>query len=140
MSKYDEIINYNYVMKHPRMSINERSFEFAPFSALVGFNDLIRERERETSKRIDLTDEEKEVINNKINFLNTKISLHPKLEIIYFIKDKTKEGGSYQKVSDYIKKIDFYHKLIFLENKGKINIENIIDINSFDIDLSEFLS
>ena len=60
MNKYESILNYDYYMKHKRMSINERSYEFAPFSALVGFTDLIKERERETISKKILTDEEKE--------------------------------------------------------------------------------
>ncbi len=49
MSKYDSIINYDYKMFHPRMSIENRSAQFAPFSALTGFSDLIKEEEKERS-------------------------------------------------------------------------------------------
>ena len=140
MNKYESILNYDYHMKHKRMSINERSYEFAPFSALVGFTDLIKERERETISKKILTDEEKEILNNRIKLISDKLSIHPKVIITYFVKDKTKDGGAYQTINDYIKKIDFYHKLIIFENKERINFENIVNIDSLDIDLSEFLS
>lgn len=140
MSKYDDIIDYNYVMKHKRMSIEERSNEFAPFSALVGFNDLIKERERETIFEIDISEERKEDLDLKLKIINSKINLHPEVFITYFVPDKKKTGGSYQKIANYIKKIDFYHKLIVLENSERIKIENIINIDSIDIDLNDFLS
>lgn len=140
MSKYDDIIDYNYVMKHQRMSIEQRSYEFAPFSALVGFNDLIKERERETIQKIDISDEKRDDLDLKLKIINSKINLHPQVFITYFVHDQKKDGGSYEKITNYIKKIDFYHKLIILENKEKIKIENIIDISSLDIDLNEFLS
>ncbi len=140
MSKYDDIIDYNYVMKHKRMSIEERSYEFAPFSALVGFNDLIKERERETISEIDISEERKEDLDLKLKIINSKINLHPEVFITYFVPDKKKTGGSYQKIANYIKKIDFYHKLIVLENSERIKIENIINIDSIDIDLNDFLS
>ncbi len=140
MSKYDDIIDYNYVMKHKIMSIEERSYEFAPFSALVGFNDLIKERERETISEIDISEERKEDLDLKLKIINSKINLHPEVFITYFVPDKKKTGGSYQKIANYIKKIDFYHKLIVLENSERIKIENIINIDSIDIDLNDFLS
>ena len=55
------------------------------------------------------------------------------------IKDNKKSGGKYINTSDYIKRIDFYHKVIILENKDKIKIDNIINIDSKDINLSDFL-
>ena len=140
MNKYDEILNIDYTMKHPRMTLNERSFQFAPFSALVGFNDLIRERERKTTRKIELTDEEKEIINNKINYINNNLFLNPNIKITYFVKDKKKDGGSYKTINETIKKIDLYHKNIILNNNEKINFENILNIDSLDIDLDEFLS
>ena len=43
--KYDDIINFPYhgVKKHSRMSLEARSAQFAPFSALTGYDDVIRE-------------------------------------------------------------------------------------------------
>ena len=42
MDNYKDLINYEYSgpsKKHPRMSIYDRSAQFAPFSALNGFSD-----------------------------------------------------------------------------------------------------
>ena len=140
MKKYEDIINYHYVMKHPRMTRGERSFQFAPFSALVGFNDLIKERERETTKQIEITDDIKDLLDYKLHLINCNINFHPEIKITYFIKDLYKDGGCYETVVGYIKKIDFYHQFVILESNQKINIKDIIDINSKDINLSDFFN
>ena len=139
MHKYDSIINFDYKMKHKRMSIAERSFEFAPFSALVGFKDLISERDRETINKKEISEEEKEKIDYKLKIINNNLVNKPMVKITYFIKDKTKTGGKYETINTYIKKIDFYHKLIVLENKDRIKLDNIINIDSKDVNLSDFL-
>lgn len=46
--KYDDIINlpHHESKKHPRMSLEARSAQFAPFAALTGFEKDINEAER----------------------------------------------------------------------------------------------
>ena len=43
--KYDDIINlpHHISKKYPRMSLEARSAQFAPFSALIGYDELIKE-------------------------------------------------------------------------------------------------
>lgn len=139
MSKYDSIINYDYKMKHKRMSIEERSFEFAPFSALIGLKELISERGRETEEKKEISDEIKEELDYKLKIISNNLDKHPLISITYFVKDEKKNGGSYKTISNYIKRIDFYHKLIILENKNKIKLDNIINIDSKDVNLSDIL-
>mgnify|MGYP007069972996 CR=1 FL=1 len=44
-SKYDDIINlpHHVSKKHPQMSLEARSAQFAPFAALTGYEELINE-------------------------------------------------------------------------------------------------
>ena len=48
MDNYDDIINLpHHVSKcHPQMSIWNRAAQFAPFAALTGFEDAIRDTEQ----------------------------------------------------------------------------------------------
>ena len=43
--KYDDIINlpHHVSTKHPRMSLEARSAQFAPFAALTGYDEMIQE-------------------------------------------------------------------------------------------------
>ena len=45
---YDDIINlpHHVSKKHPQMSLEARSAQFAPFAALTGYDDMIKETER----------------------------------------------------------------------------------------------
>ncbi len=49
--QYDDIINlpHHVSKKHPQMSLYARSAQFAAFSALTGYEDVIKEKEREVN-------------------------------------------------------------------------------------------
>lgn len=49
--QYDDIINLSHHVskKHPQMSLYARSAQFAAFSALTGYEDVIKEKEREVN-------------------------------------------------------------------------------------------
>lgn len=132
MSKdnYEDIINlpHHTSLKHPRMTREARAAQFAPFAALTGYDDAIRETGRLTDKKIDLSNEEKLRINDKLQIINDNIKSHPKVTITYFEYDKKKEGGQYLTYIGNIKKIDMVDLTITLTDKTKININEIIDI------------
>lgn len=129
MNKYQDIINlpHKEPKNHPRMPIENRAAQFAPFAALTGFNEMIKEITRSVDKKRVLTEEEKEDINQKLNYL---LQNKEKVKIKYFEKDRKKEGGRYLIIEDYIRKFDKVNKEIILVNKEKIKIENIIEINT----------
>lgn len=54
-NNYDDIINLpHYVSKkRPRMSMEQRTAQFAPFAALTGFKDEIEEARIEFIKKMD---------------------------------------------------------------------------------------
>ena len=86
MNDYKDIINIeHFEPKHPRMSIYNRSAQFAPFDALEGYSDSIVETSRLTSKRIELEEEAKIIINEKLNTIEKNISANPECMFTYFI-------------------------------------------------------
>lgn len=129
--KYDDIINlpHHVSKKHPQMSLYARSAQFAPFAALTGYEEAIKETARETSARIEIDEEMKSVLDSKIQILLEKISLKPELSITYFIPDFSKDGGQYITTEGIIKKIDMYNQYIYLEDSTEIPINEIIDIS-----------
>lgn len=126
--KYDDIINLNHHVskKHPQASIKKRASQFMPFSALKGYEEEIYEVSRITEERIVLDEDTKEILNQKLNYLNEHKEI--KGVFTYFIKDNKKEGGKYSKIIGNIKKIDNIYGFIYLQDKSKIKIEDIIDI------------
>ena len=131
--KYEDIIKlpHHISKKHPQMSMEERAAQFAPFAALVGYEDAVEETARITSKRIELNEEEKNILDMKLQILNEQIQIqiHPNITIMYFVPDLKKDGGKYIKISGTVKKIEEYKQLIILDDKTEIPISEIISIN-----------
>ena len=52
MSNYDDIINlpHHLSKRHPQMSMWNRAAQFAPFAALTGYEESIKEAEMENEK------------------------------------------------------------------------------------------
>lgn len=126
---YQDIINLeHYELKHPRMSRYNRAAQFAPFAALTGYTEKVKEVARLTSQKIELDDALKELINYKLNQLNKVIKLKPEVEVTYFVPDIKKEGGAYLTKKGHIKRIDFINRLIKFTDNEKITIDEIITI------------
>lgn len=131
MDDYSDIINLSRpVSKRPRMSLKQRSAQFAPFAALTGYEGQVKETARLTNKKIEINEELKEILNKKIQLIQKKIKEQPQIEITYFIPDSKKDGGKYETVTNSVKKIDTYKGEIILIDGTTIAIDEIIDINS----------
>ena len=129
MGKYDDIINLSRpISKRPKMTLEQRSAQFAPFAALTGYDEQIKEKARLTNEKIELNDEIKSVLDIKLQLISKELSNKPKITIKYFVPDQKKNGGSYKIVTGIAKRIDEYKKIIVLENELKIAIAEIIDI------------
>ena len=121
---YIDILNKERpISKHPKLSMEQRAAQFAPFQTLTGYKEQIIETSRDTTKKKILTEEEKNIINDKLNILNLHKNYSVKIK--YFKSDDKKEGG---------KKIDTYNEIIHLENNIKISLEDIlnIEINNYE--------
>ena len=55
MENYEDIINMEHHVskKHKQMSLHDRSAQFAPFAALVGFNDMVEETTRIVTEKME---------------------------------------------------------------------------------------
>ena len=118
MEKYKDIINlpHHVSLNHKPMDKINRAAQFAPFAALVGYEDAINEKGRTVDKKIILTNEEKEKISNILSYINLNIKDEIKVSISYSIK----EG--------IIRRIDEVNKEIIFKDKTKIKINDIYEI------------
>ena len=128
MDNYEDIINLPHPdpKHHPRMSLYERSGQFAPFAALTGYEEQVAETGRRTSKKHELTEEEKLNINDTLIQIDESL-IKPKVKIVYFIDDVKKSGGSYKEYIGTCKKIDKYKRIIFIDSL-RILIDNIFSL------------
>ena len=130
MGKYDDIINLpHHVSKtRPRMSLEQRSAQFAPFSALTGYEDEIAETGRLVDGRIDLDEEMKQILDRKLQKITDNIKEQPRATITYFEPDNKKDGGEYITATGKIKKLDKYKNVIILADSTEIPINDVVDI------------
>lgn len=135
--KYDDIINlpHHVSKKHPPMSLENRAAQFSPFAALTGYEGQVIEEARLTDKRVELSDSEKERLDEKLRIIAEHLDERPTVSITYFVPDHYKDGGSYTTGTGTVKKINaLERKITFCAENGvsdehSILIENIIEID-----------
>ena len=103
-NNYEDIKNLpHYELKyHPRMSSYQRAAQFAPFAALTGYEELVRESSRLTDRKIELSEYERSILDEKLLLIQNNIKIRPEIIITYFIKDKKKSGGKYITITSNI--------------------------------------
>ena len=130
-NNYEDIINlpHHTSKKYPRMSLEARSAQFAPFAALTGYDEVLIETARLTNERVEIDETIKVIIDSKLQIIKEHIMEKPLITFMYFVPDLKKDGGKYVTVTGNVKKIDEYRNVLILENKTEIPISEIIDIN-----------
>lgn len=105
MGKYDDIINlpHHVSKKHSQMPIADRAAQFAPFAALTGYGEQIKETARTTEEFHQVSGREKEELDQKLQILQQTQYKHPLISIYYFAPDARKQGGHYEKKTEYVK-------------------------------------
>lgn len=132
VSNYDDIINLtHHVSKHhPQMSLRDRAAQFAPFAALVGYDDAITETARFTYTKRELDENERELLDMRLRFLAANVNERPNVVIVHFIPDEHKAGGSYVTTAARLFSISTVAKTLCLDDGTTIQIDDIIAIDS----------
>ena len=130
---YDDIIRLPHPTsrKHPRMSMEERAAQFAPFAALTGFGGVIRETGRLTDKQVELGESDQVELERVLTFLDSQEEEHPMIKVTYFLPDTYKEGGTYVTVTGHLTRIDQVEGALLLWEGVRVPIQ---DIRSVGID------
>ena len=127
---YQDIINLpHHVSKtRPQMAILDRAAQFSPFAALTGHEAAIEEVGRITDYFVELDESRKMDLNEKLQSVIEQNDKKMEVIITYFQPDEKKSGGSYINITGVIKKIDDYEQCIILQDKSKILIKFLYDI------------
>lgn len=131
-SEYGDIINLPHPesKKHKRMSMHDRAAQFSPFAALTGHDAAIRETARLTDAFVDLDETMKTGLDEKLMLILEKANEKPRVTITYFMKDERKTGGSYEVAEGWIRKVDFYDRVIVMGDRSRISLDSVVDIDS----------
>lgn len=129
-NNYEDIIYLpHYEPKnHARMSSYNRAAQFAPFAALTGYEDQVKEVARLTEKKVDIDEELRNDINNKLQIIQMNIKLKTKVTITYFAQDKRKSGGAYITITGNVKKVDSIEEQIVMDDNQKIPMNDVLSI------------
>lgn len=132
--KYKEIIHLPHKQSstRPHMAVADRAAQFAPFAALVGYDDAVRETARLTESRRELSDGALEQLNAKLNYIQEHLNEQPEVTITYFQPDSKKSGGAYLTCTGVVKRIDDYEHTVLMQDGREIFIDDITEIESAD--------
>ena len=130
ISRYDDIINLPHHVSptRPRMSMHDRAAQFAPFAALVGYDDAVAETARLTESRPELDEQEQRAINECLAYIADHIHEQPEVRIKYFMPDDRKSGGAIVEVLGVVKKISATDGTIVMAEGCIIPIADVMDI------------
>jgi hypothetical protein len=132
VNDYDDIIHlpHHQSTKHPQMSPADRAAQFSPFAALTGYGAAVQEAGRLTDRKVDLTEDEKATLDEKMRLLLDRLGEQPEIAVTYFLPDLKKDGGSYQTVTGRLKKVDFVERMLVFADEAAISMNNVVDIES----------
>lgn len=107
--------NYEDIIDHPRhvsntrksMSNYDRAAQFAPFAALSGYEEEIREQEKFVFERIMLSEDEINELNDVLNYLKR----NDKVVIEYY------DGYDYRTSNDVFQNYDVIRKELRCKNR-----------------------
>ena len=102
--KYADIIGlpHHKAANRKPMSLYDRAAQFAPFAALVGYDEMITEEARLTDAETPLSEGDIEVLNRKLSLILDMVEekQHPEIIVLYFEPGYRKDGGSWRRIGE----------------------------------------
>lgn len=102
----------------PKMPRQERAKQFMPFSALKGYKEALRSKEKVVVSKADLSDEYKEELDRKLRL----IQKNDIVTVVYYNKNE------YIKISGMVSRIDKTSRILKIVNT-KISFDDLYDIS-----------
>ncbi len=125
---YADIINmpHHRSTRHVPMSMHDRAAQFGSFAALAGHYEAIVERARYTEQQLQLSEDERELLDNQLSEVIKRAKDHPVVTLVCFVPDEQKEGGEYREYSGQILKYDETSRVLTIEGGIEVPLSHII--------------
>ena len=146
---YEDIIHlpHHQSANRPHMSLYDRVAQFSPFAALTGFDGVIAETSRLTDQKIELSEYERALLDQKLSRIDGELRKgnHPEITVIYFVPDPLKAGGAYNEYTGHVRNIDAFERcIVFLAGNGRsagrrIGIDDIWGMHGELVDDMEYM-
>lgn len=133
--RYDNLLHHKRPAAPAPMDAIKRAAQFAPFAALNGYDDQVKETARLTFDEIHLDEVEISTLDYKLQVLKEHLNEKPEISITYYIPDSEshkgskKSGGQYMKHTGFIVKFDTNKQTITLDNNLVLPIRRITSID-----------
>ena len=104
-TKYDDIINLSHHISetHPQMPVEDRAAQFAPFAALRGLDETVRQQEILYEPRKILSEEKQ----NELDMILNILTCDRKIQVTYFVRSqKNPLIGQYHTIMGTVKFFD----------------------------------
>ena len=123
--KYDEIMGLPHHVSEtrPQMPMSNRAAQFAPFAALTGYEEKIKEVSKEKYDKKEILEDKINEIDLKLVRLKSIIKEKPLITITYF------KEGTYLSYTGNLKQIDDINRVLVFTNKKKIPLEDVMEIS-----------
>lgn len=136
---YDDIIHLPHPdpKRHPRMSLEARAAQFAPFAALTGHQAVLAEAARYTELNPGLDDQQCAELNRRVNLLLDRLEEHPMVVFTLFEEDDKKSGGHYREVRGVVAKFDEFERVFTLGDGQQIALSAVVSMDFHHPDIQE---
>lgn len=130
IQNYDDIIDlpHHVSATRPRMSNMDRAAQFSPFAAVVGYDAAVKETARLTDDRMELDENSKTILNEKLQMVLEHADTNPEIIVTYFVQDSKKAGGSYVSTTGILKKVDAYEQVLVMRDGTRIPLSEVFEI------------
>ena len=112
------------------MPISDRAAQFSPFAALAGHSAALAETARLTDRQIELSDDDKAVLDQKQRILLEHIKECPEITVTWFRPDEKKDGGQYITTIGRLRRIDEFNQVLILVDDIKVPLTHVVDLDS----------
>ncbi len=131
MRNYEDIQNHKrYQLKHHTpMSLESRAAQFAPFAALVGYDEDIGEAARSTDGREELSEDAIDALNQAFQKLLEHEEERPLVTVTYFQPDAKKDGGRYMTYTGNFRFYDAEKRVMKFVDGMVISVEQMCRID-----------
>ena len=133
VERYSDIIDlpHHQSVRRPHMTNYNRAAQFAPFSALVGYEEMVQNTADILllDKKIILSEDQKNILDTKLKNLKMHIAKKPRVQVLYLDDTSNDFGSGYVSYFGILRRIEEYPAKLVMTDRKEINICDILDIN-----------
>ena len=117
------------------MPMKNRAAQFAPFAALTGYDDAVRETERLTDRRPEISEDRAEILDRRLRWLRDHPDAAHEITVTWFVPDMRKAGGTCQTKIGLSMRLDTQHKTLLMQDGECIPLSEICDLQISQADV-----